>query len=101
MIKRTYLGQKIIGTPHHIEYYYDRQVKIWWTGVYNKAGNVLDLETKTGMRHFFYMDSARREGAIREAKVLSQMLGIPVKNRRKNHEKEKLSGKGTTSFKTK
>lgn len=83
-MKKMYYGQKIIGTPHHIEMYYDRQVKIWWTGVYNKSGDVLDLETKTGMRHFFYMDSAQREGAIREAKELSKLLGIPIKARRKS-----------------
>lgn len=76
---RKYYGQKICGTPHHIDVWYDRSVRTWWVQVYDKKGMTMDLEYRGGMRHGFVFDVYRRDLAEREAKEISALLKIPYK----------------------
>jgi len=73
-----YYGDKIIGTPHHIRLWYDRSIRIWWASVENSQGNMLDLESPSGMRSGFALDAGSKERGMRNAIELSQYLKIPV-----------------------
>jgi hypothetical protein len=77
-----YRGSKIIGTPHHIEMFYDRTIRIWYTFVCDKNGDILNLESKTGTRRSFAEDAGKKSDAMSDAKTLSASLKIPIKKRK-------------------
>ena len=74
----TYYGSKIIGTPHHLELFYDRSIRIWYTFVCDKNGDILMLESKTGQRRSFAEDAGNKYNAMKDVKELSGMLKIPL-----------------------
>jgi hypothetical protein len=73
-----YYNEKIIGTPHHVRLWYDRSIRIWWSSVESKNGEMLDLESQNGMRTGFAMDAGNKTSAMNNAIELSQYLQIPV-----------------------
>jgi hypothetical protein len=79
----TYYGSKIIGTPHHIEMFYDRSIRIWYTFVCDKNGDILILEPKTGASRSFAEDAGCKENALVDAKELSKLLKIPIQKGKK------------------
>jgi hypothetical protein len=74
---QKYQGEEIVGgTPYYIEVWYDRSIRIWWTGVYGSHGHLLDLEPKGGlMLHTFCFDASHRDDALRTANELAEALG--------------------------